>query len=441
MQKQTRALILVIITTFSTAFSTTYLFSYIGFLAAELGNFENVNESGYLAGYLSGAMFLGRTFSAPFWGTLSYRYGRRPTLISSAFSVVIFPIMFGLSKNIWFALLARFFLGFFNGTSTIGRTVAAEIFSGQDQAKAMSYYSTAWSFGQIIGPSLSGWTTFVNTSSGNVLKADEDPEFYKRFLWPSIISSALGLLSLILLIFFFEETLVLSKTKANSPEEAEKFLGELDPKVIVENELVCSRNFISVTAAYCSISFASAYANDMLPLWAISSLSEGGLGLGTSEVGSVIAVGGFVSLFSTLLVFNVLSSLFSHKSVFVVGTVCTAISYMSTPILAVNFASYLVLNGIREIFEVVSFNSLFILTNNSVSAKVRGKANGISLSLASICKMLGPITGSIVFAWSIDPLTDFTFVDFKFAFILGTAVLLGTALFSMFVIPGRTFSA
>jgi len=50
----------------------------------------------------------------------------------------------------------------------------------------------------------------------------------------------------------------------------------------------------------------------------------------------------------------------------------------------------------------VSFSSLFLVTNAAVEAAGRGRLNGMSMTIGSIGKALGPLWGSWFFAWSIN---------------------------------------
>ncbi|KAM0940990.1 putative major facilitator, sugar transporter, major facilitator superfamily [Dioscorea sansibarensis] len=60
-------------------------------------------------------MMLGRALTSMSWGTFADRYGRKPAIVLSIISLIIFNTLFGLSTNFWMAIATRFLLGCFNG--------------------------------------------------------------------------------------------------------------------------------------------------------------------------------------------------------------------------------------------------------------------------------------------------------------------------------------
>ena len=167
MRYQLKPLICVCLACFGTTYATTYIFSFVGFLWVDLEHLESTDEAGFLAGYISSAKYLGRIFSSPVWGFLADRYGRRPTLVFSALPTVILPALFGLADSVAMAVIIRFLLGFCNGTVAIAKTMVAELTTVEHSWIGMSAYMTTWSLGLIIGPAVSGWTTFLTTDIPN----------------------------------------------------------------------------------------------------------------------------------------------------------------------------------------------------------------------------------------------------------------------------------
>uniref|UniRef100_A0A0E0F292 Major facilitator superfamily (MFS) profile domain-containing protein n=1 Tax=Oryza meridionalis TaxID=40149 RepID=A0A0E0F292_9ORYZ len=87
-----------------------------------------------------GASYMvGRSFAAIFWGVVADRIGRKPVIMFSILSVVIFNTLFGLSTKYWMALTTRFVLGALNGLL------------------APIKVNTAWGLGLVVGPALGGY--------------------------------------------------------------------------------------------------------------------------------------------------------------------------------------------------------------------------------------------------------------------------------------------
>jgi hypothetical protein len=91
------------------------------------------------------------------------------------------------------------------------------------------------------------------------------------------------------------------------------------------------------------------------------------------------------------------------------GTILAGLSALSIPYVVglvdpsdhVSIRGLLILtSGLRLCGQVTAFTSIAIICNNSAAWQVRGAMNGITMSMGSVAKMLGPSIGSVLFAWS-----------------------------------------
>mmetsp|Transcript_25242 Transcript_25242/g.37200 ORF Transcript_25242/g.37200 Transcript_25242/m.37200 type:complete len:171 (+) Transcript_25242:2-514(+) len=68
---------------------------------------------------------------------------------------------------------------------------------------------------------------------------------------------------------------------------------------------------------------------------------------------------------------------------------------------------------------VLAFTSLFLLINRSVPTDQRASVNGLAMTVGSVSKAIGPIAGSILYAWSIhNGLRDVPPLNYMFVFAL-----------------------
>jgi hypothetical protein len=58
-----------------------------------------------------------------------------------------------------------------------------------------------------------------------------------------------------------------------------------------------------------------------------------------------------------------------------------------------------IVSCLKNVLTTMIFTASMILLNNSVPQDQRGAANGLSVSLASIFKAIGPAGGGALFAW------------------------------------------
>jgi MFS family permease len=110
--------------------------------------------------------------SAPTWCLVSNRFGRRTILLTGLLGSAISIILFGLSKSLIWAVIARSLGGLLNGNLPIARTYVGELaaITGADLGKVFS----------VFGFSLAlGWIGKLNS-------------FHLRFdHWPPLIDIAL----------------------------------------------------------------------------------------------------------------------------------------------------------------------------------------------------------------------------------------------------------
>lgn len=64
-------------------------------------------SQGFLAGFVASSFTLGRTLMSYFWGWAADRFGRKPVMIWSMFSMAMVSIVFGMSESFEMALMSR----------------------------------------------------------------------------------------------------------------------------------------------------------------------------------------------------------------------------------------------------------------------------------------------------------------------------------------------
>ena len=74
----------------------------------------------------------------------------------------------------------------------------------------------------------------------------------------------------------------------------------------------------------------------------------------------------------------------------------------------------------------LAFSCLSLCTNDIVDKERRASLNGFVMSMGSLAKTLGPFSGSIVFAWSINNGLSFP-LDFHFVFLMIGILAVGAA--------------
>mmetsp|Transcript_17128 Transcript_17128/g.20746 ORF Transcript_17128/g.20746 Transcript_17128/m.20746 type:complete len:509 (+) Transcript_17128:2092-3618(+) len=465
---------------FVNAYGTTFLFSFIGFMVVDLGAAKNKNESGYVAGYVTSAFFVGRMVSSIFWGYMADKYGRRPVLLIALLSIAIGGVAFGASPTFEIALLVRFLAGLFNGIIAVSKAMVHELTTGEHKAMGMSAVTAMWSLGLILGPAISGWTSSIpsdslpmesmnetlNVTTGHEAVFSSDTFLEKNpYLLPSLITSALGTIGFVFAFLLLPETLnrgkqgeyvVVASNKEEISTSTEKVTSDMaddftSMKVgedhASEKPQLFNFGFIMCLIVYSLISYAQIFIDDVIPLWSLASQDRGGLNFGSQDTGTLLALGGACMLFASVFVYPRVAKYLSPTSTMICCSIGSGIIAILEPIIVhwleneANWSSehkttgtwiaLVLLNGSRVAITMMAFNANFLLTNNTIPTELRGRGNGISMGLASFAKMCGPATGTMAFAWSIKTMSDGSLrqdpFDWHFVFLIDGVLFFAVA--------------
>jgi MFS family permease len=83
------------------------------------------------------------------WGRISDQRGRRPVLLTGLIGNSLSSCLFGLSKNLWWAIASRAVCGIMNGNAGVARSLVSEITDNTNKAKAFSLFGFCWGAGMI----------------------------------------------------------------------------------------------------------------------------------------------------------------------------------------------------------------------------------------------------------------------------------------------------
>eukprot|EP01138_Halocafeteria_seosinensis_P015222 gb/GECG01015535.1/.p1 GENE.gb/GECG01015535.1/~~gb/GECG01015535.1/.p1 ORF type:complete len:667 (+),score=61.14 gb/GECG01015535.1/:1-2001(+) len=199
---------------FSSAFSMTMLFPFVGPMVQQLGMASNENEYGFYAGYVTSAFMVGRTLSSFAWGNWSDIHGRKPVLAFGSFSLIFLSTAFGFSFSYSWAVIIRLLSGMMNGVVGTAKTCVSEICSEKQQAKGMATVTATWGLGLAIGPAFGGLLSQPVSKYPSVF-AEVGILRDFPFLLPCLISGLIGLASWITCIYWLPETLSASARHSN----------------------------------------------------------------------------------------------------------------------------------------------------------------------------------------------------------------------------------
>jgi len=108
----------------------------------------------FTVGVITAAFSAAQILSAPIWGRVSDRYGRRPALLIGLLASSVAYVVFGLADAVWLLLLSRVIQGAGGGTTGVAQAYITDSVEPANRARALGWLSAATSAGVMIGPVL-----------------------------------------------------------------------------------------------------------------------------------------------------------------------------------------------------------------------------------------------------------------------------------------------
>lgn len=103
-------------------------------------------------GWIIASFSIAQLVSAPVWGRLSDRYGRRPALLIGLSASAAAYVVFGLANSVWLLFLSRIVQGAGGGTTGVAHAYVADTIAPENRARALGWLSAATAGGVMLGP-------------------------------------------------------------------------------------------------------------------------------------------------------------------------------------------------------------------------------------------------------------------------------------------------
>jgi len=141
----------LIITAFVDMVGMLMVIPLMPFYARQLGG------SALVVTILVSAFTAAQLLSAPLWGRVSDRYGRRPALLVGLSAAAIAYVVFAYANSVWLLLLSRVVQGAGGGTTGVVQAYIADAVEPQNRAKALGWLSAATNVGVALGPPIGSY--------------------------------------------------------------------------------------------------------------------------------------------------------------------------------------------------------------------------------------------------------------------------------------------
>lgn len=479
-----RKLLPLAVIQFVEAFTFTNIFSYVGFMVWDFHLTDDPDQVGYYAGYLGSVFSVASFLSSFWWGRLSDRWGRRPVLLFGCVGGIISSALFGFSKNLTMALVARFLAGALNGNIGVVKGYAADICDKTNQVKGIGVMQLFWGLGGILGPLFGG---VLSRPCQNYKGLCSNDSLFGQFpyLVPNLFSCLVGVIALVLLIICLPKEEPRRQGKKVEMEDMKKLNADefsidesdpdLDSEVSFDDEngahlekgikdrdrlfgISHKRTFIEriiakidkdsvfrnkpamlSVIAYCILGAAFTMFDEAFPLFALSESEAGGLSASSTDIGIIGAINGLSAVLIQLVIFYPLATRLGFVRLFRLGLFMGTIifvNYPSTHFFLGNkvtlWASLATITFLKVCVGQFSFSAVSAMISNTTPLSQVGTINGFAMSCVALPRAFSPAIAGNLLAWGFSNGLGFPFNQYLIFVViscsLGIAFLLSLRL-------------
>jgi DHA1 family tetracycline resistance protein-like MFS transporter len=307
-------------------------------------------------------------FTAPLWGRLSDRIGRRPVLMVSMAASVLAYAWIGSATALWMLFAARAIAGACAGNIAAAQAYIADVTKPEERARGMGLIGAAFGLGFIIGPALGG------------LLAGNDPAT-ADMQTPAWVAAGLSLLALCGVAVLLPESLP-PERRGSRPSR-----GRVAAIADVLHRPVLSRLIL----IFFLVILAFAGMESTFALWAV-----GEFGWGPRQVGYVFTYVGIISAILQGGLIGSLTRLFGEERLLLCG-----LAAIGAGLLAVPFAHTIAALGAAVTALALGMGLMQPSLNSLISRRAgreeQGEVMGVSQSVGSLSRVLGPAAAGVFF--------------------------------------------
>jgi MFS family permease len=150
-----RNLFICVFGSFTTLVSLSMLLPFLPLYVQQLG-VQSQSAVVQWSGIAFGATFLGTAATAPLWGRLADKYGRKPMLIRAAVGMAVVMSLIGLAHNVTELVLLRLVAGLIGGYASASIVMVGTQAPRERAGWALGILSTGALAGNLIGPLVGG---------------------------------------------------------------------------------------------------------------------------------------------------------------------------------------------------------------------------------------------------------------------------------------------
>jgi multidrug resistance protein len=327
---------------------------------------ESFGANALMVGLLTASFSLMQFIFAPIWGRLSDNVGRRPIILVGLFGSFVSYLIFGLAQSLTVLFAARIAAGIAGANIPAAQAFIADSTTPDNRAKGMGLVGAAFGLGFIFGPAIGGFLSQWGYAT------------------PALFASGLSLANFCTAYFVLPESRTAEARRASRATVR-------GGRVEALRRALARPHLPSLLLVYFVVVAAFAGFEATFALF-----SERRFGFTALTIGYMFAfIGVVLSVVQGTLVGRVVRRIGERR------VVPLAILVLATGLAAVAFAQSLVLltlaTGLIAVGMGFNSPSLMSLISRLSSRDEQGGVLGVSQSLASLARVIGPAWGGFTF--------------------------------------------
>ncbi|MBY9007925.1 MAG: MFS transporter [Candidatus Lokiarchaeota archaeon] len=340
---------------------------------------ETFNTDDIMMGLLVSINAIISLFSAPIWGKLSDKFGRKYTLFTAESGTCLAFFILAFSNSLELLFISRIIDGMFGGNFPITKAIISDRVPPKDRGTQMTNFGVVHTLSGLIGPGLGGILAFIPIFGPNYPVA-----------LPGLCAAFLSLFTMVITLFYLEESW--SKTTRLKIEEEIKFKKHRKKKN--KNDIL----YVLTQYAFHTISF-------MLYVGPLALFAGTIIGLDQIGVIIILEISGLSRAIVRFSLFKPTMKKLGEKKMTKLGLFFLVLSFIFVGIFGLFYPKawiFIILMVIISYGVSCSRGLLISKATKTVSPDKMGIINGGTTTLDSIAQTLGPTLGT--FLYLINPL-------------------------------------
>jgi len=310
-------------------------------------------------------------FSAPIWGRLSDKFGRRPMLLIAEAGTCSAFLILAFSNSLNLLFVARIVDGIFGGNYPITKAIITDSVPPRDRGLQMTNLGVAHTLAGLVAPGLGGFLSVFLIFG---------PDF--PLALPGLVAACLSFSTIIITFFFIKESWPKSKRQ------------KADKEIKIKLKLWNNKDalYLLTQFAFHTFSFIM-YVSTLAIFIALI------LGLDTLGVSLLLTISGISRAIVRFTLFKATLRFLGEKKMKILGLSILVITFILVGIFGAFYPEiwiFIVLMVVASYGVSCARGLLMSKVTETVSPKEMGKINGYTSTLDSLAQIVGPIIGTLL---------------------------------------------